>query len=69
VLKKNMEMLKKTVEELDRKMKVHKLITDAHYAVRMYNNVGWDVQADKVERIKAVYDELLFNDLFDDETN
>jgi hypothetical protein len=27
------------------------------------------VQADKVERIKAVYDELLFNDLFDDETN
>jgi hypothetical protein len=66
VLNKNLEMMKKTVEELERKRKVQKQVTDAHDAIRMYNKVGWDKQADKVKRIKAICDEPLFNDSFDD---
>jgi hypothetical protein len=69
VLNKNLEMMKITVEELERKRKVQKLVTDAHDAVRIYNRAGWDAQADKVKRIKAICGEPLFNDSFDDETN
>jgi hypothetical protein len=66
-------MMKKTVEELERKNKVQKLVMDAHDAIRMYNSAGWDVQTDKVKRTKAICDAPLFNDSFDasfdDETN
>jgi DNA/RNA endonuclease G (NUC1) len=39
VLNKNLEMMKITVEELERKTKVQ-LVTDAHDAVRIYNRAG-----------------------------
>jgi hypothetical protein len=68
-----LEMMKKTLEELERKRMVQKLVTDAHDDVRMYNRAGWNSQADKVKRIKTICDEPLFNDSFndsfDDETN
>jgi hypothetical protein len=57
------------VEELERKRKVQKLVTYAHDAVRMYNMAGWDTQAEKVKMIKAICNEPLFNDSFDDSFN
>jgi hypothetical protein len=66
VVLKKMEMMKKIVEEFERKRKVQKLVTNAHDVVRMYNRAGWGAQADKVKRIKAICDDPLFNDSFDD---
>jgi hypothetical protein len=47
---------------LERKRKVQKPVTDPHDVVRMYNKACLDAQADKVKRIKEIYDKPLFND-------
>jgi uncharacterized protein YydD (DUF2326 family) len=66
-LKDNLEMLKKTVEELERKRKLQQLLTSAHDCVRMLNRAGWDAQTEKVNRIKAIIDEPLFDELVNDD--
>jgi hypothetical protein len=77
-LKDNLEMLKKNVDELEKKRKLQRVLMRAHDVVRMLNRAGWNVQNDKVKRIKAIIEEPLFkespNDAeldeeLDDETN
>jgi hypothetical protein len=73
-LKDNLEMLKKNVDELDKKRKLQWVLMRAHDVVRMLNRAGWNTQNDKVKRIKEIIEEPLFeespNDAeLDDETN
>jgi hypothetical protein len=62
-LKDNLEMLKKNVDELEKKRKLQRVLTRAHDVVRMLNRAGWDAQTEKVKRIKAIIDEPLFDEM------
>jgi hypothetical protein len=61
-LKDNLEMLKKNVDEMEKKRKFQRVLTRAHDVVRMLNRVEWHAQTDKVKRIKAIIDEPLFKE-------
>jgi hypothetical protein len=61
-LKDNLEMLKKNVDELEKKRKLQWVLTRAHDVVRMLNRAGWNVQTNKVKRIKAIIEEPLFEE-------
>jgi hypothetical protein len=55
--KDNLEMLKKNVDEMEKKMKLQRVLKRAHDVVRMLNRAGWNAQTDKVKRIKAIIEE------------
>jgi hypothetical protein len=55
-------MLKKNVDEMEKKRKLQRMLTRAHDVVRMLNRAGWNTQTDKVKRIKAIIDEPLFEE-------
>jgi hypothetical protein len=61
-LKDNLEMLKKNVDEMEKKRKLQRVLTRAHDVVRVLNRVGWNAQTDKVKRIKAIIEEPLFKE-------
>jgi hypothetical protein len=61
-LKDNLEMLKKNVDEMEKKRKLEKVLTRTYDVVRMLNRAGWKAQTDKVKRIKAIIDEPLFKE-------
>jgi uncharacterized protein YydD (DUF2326 family) len=60
-LKDNLEMLEKTVDELEKIRKLQQVLTCTHDVVRMLNRVRWNAQTEKVKRIKAIIDEPLFD--------
>jgi hypothetical protein len=66
-LKDNLEMLKKNVDELEKKRKLQQVLMRAHDAVRMLNRAGWNTQTEKVKRIKAIIDEPLFDETPNDD--
>jgi hypothetical protein len=49
-LKDNLEMLKKYVDEMEKKMKLQRVLKRAHDVVRMLNRAGWNAQTDKVKK-------------------
>jgi hypothetical protein len=55
-------MLKKNVDEMEKKMKLQRVLKHAHDVVRMLNRAGWNTQTDKVKRIKAIIKEPLFEE-------
>jgi hypothetical protein len=65
-LKDNLEMLKKNVDEMEKKRKLQRVLTRAHDVVRMLNRAGWNAQTDKVKRIKAIIEEPLFEEELND---
>jgi predicted nuclease with TOPRIM domain len=66
-LKDNLEMLKKNVDELEKKRKLQRVLTCAYDVVQMLNRAGWNAQTEKVKRIKAIIDEPLFNETPNDD--
>jgi hypothetical protein len=65
-LKDNLEMLKKNVDEMEKKRKLQRVLTRAHDVVRMLNRARWNTQTDKVKRIKAIIEEPLFEEELND---
>jgi hypothetical protein len=65
-LKDNLEMLKKNMDEMEKKRKLQQVLTHAYDVVRMLNRVGWNTQTDKVKRIKAIIEEPLFKEELND---
>jgi hypothetical protein len=61
-LKDNLEMLKKNVDEMEKKMKLQRVLKRAHDVAWMLNRAGWNAQTDKVKRIKAIIEEPLFEE-------
>jgi hypothetical protein len=66
-LKDNLEMLKKNVDELEKKRKLQRVLTRTHEVVRMLNRAGWNTQTEKVKRIKEIIDEPLFKETPNDD--
>jgi hypothetical protein len=61
-LKDNLEMLKKNVDEMEKKMNLQRVLKRAHDVVQMLNRAGWNAQTNKVKRIKAIIKEPLFEE-------
>jgi hypothetical protein len=54
--------VEENVDEMEKKMKLQRVLKRAHDVVRMLNRAGWNTQTDKVKRIKAIIEEPLFKE-------